>query len=240
MDNNSSSGTGRILILIAGMILTALVMAGVGFVIGRASAQPQTVTEVVTEIVTEAVEVTREVLIVTTPSPAPIVETAVSPESTVPSQPTPLPTAPTAPIRSDFDPEAIDLGAFYQAWQIIGEEFDGPVPADEDLVYSAISGSIKSLDDDFTRFFPPDIAARMREDMSGSISGIGATVRENDDGLIEIIRPFDGQPADLVGLLPGDLIIEVDGESVVGFDFEEALLNIRGTARNDCHAGHYA
>jgi carboxyl-terminal processing protease len=84
------------------------------------------------------------------------------------------------------------------------------------------------LDDEFTRYIEPDVAARLREDMSGSVSGIGAFVRENEEGLFEIVSPIEGQPADLAGLLPGDVIIEVNGESVVDITFDEVILMVRG------------
>jgi carboxyl-terminal processing protease len=95
-------------------------------------------------------------------------------------------------------------------------------------MYAAISGSLETLDDDYTRFIRPDIAERIREDMNGSVSGIGAFVQANEEGFIEIVRPIDGQPADLAGLLPGDVIVAVDDEEVEGLDFDEVLLMVRG------------
>jgi carboxyl-terminal processing protease len=74
------------------------------------------------------------------------------------------------------------------------------------------------------------VAERMRQDMEGAVEGIGAMVQENDDGLFEIVRPIDGQPADLAGLLPGDVLIEVDGQSVLEYSFDEVILMVRGPA----------
>jgi carboxyl-terminal processing protease len=68
----------------------------------------------------------------------------------------------------------------------------------------------------------------MRDDLQGSVEGIGAFVRENDEGLFEIVRPIEDQPADLAGLLPGDIIIGVDGESVIGAGFDEVIVLVRG------------
>ncbi len=64
--------------------------------------------------------------------------------------------------------------------------------------------------------------------MTGAVEGIGAFVQENDDGLFEIVRPIDGQPADLAGIKAGDIIIEVDGESMLGISFDEVILLVRG------------
>ncbi|MGB5058150.1 MAG: S41 family peptidase, partial [Candidatus Promineifilaceae bacterium] len=128
-------------------------------------------------------------------------------------------------------PDAIqnlDLSTFYEAWSIIGQQFNGEMPAQEDLLHAIVGGSVETLGDPYTRYVEPDIAARFREDMGGSVEGIGAFVRENEEGFIEIVRPIDGQPADLVGIQAGDLIIGVDGESVVGQNIDEVLLKVRG------------
>ena len=234
MSENNASSRGRLLILIIGLLLVALVMAGVGFVIGRSSAQPQTITETVTETVSQSLEVTREVKVIETVVVTPTVEavfaeeaTMVPSEAAVPVEPTAVPTA--VPQRlSEFDPEDLDFATFYEAWQLIGSDFDGEIPIDEELIQSAIAGSIETLGDDFTRYIKPDVAARLREDMSGSVSGIGAFVRETDEGLFEIVRPMDGQPADIAGLLPGDIVFEVDGESAFDLGFDEILLRVRG------------
>jgi carboxyl-terminal processing protease len=42
------------------------------------------------------------------------------------------------------------------------------------------------------------------------------------------VRPIEGQPADLAGLLPGDIIIGVNGESVIGTSFDEVIVLVRG------------
>ncbi|MFN2106644.1 MAG: S41 family peptidase [Candidatus Promineifilaceae bacterium] len=122
----------------------------------------------------------------------------------------------------------LDLSTFYEVWGLIEDEFDGELPEDSDLLYGAIGGSINALEDPFTRFIRPEIAERLRDDLDGSVSGIGAIVRPGEDGAVEIVRPIDNQPADLAGLRAGDLIVAVDGDSVEGKTFDEVLLAIRG------------
>lgn len=121
-----------------------------------------------------------------------------------------------------------DLQIMWEAWEILEREFDGELPDDETLSYAVIRGMIEALDDDFTAFAPPDVAERMREDLQGAFEGIGAFVRENEEGLTEIVRPMDGQPADLAGLEAGDVVVGVDGESVVDRSLDEVIALIRG------------
>jgi carboxyl-terminal processing protease len=113
-------------------------------------------------------------------------------------------------------------------WNIISETYDGPTPEAGEIVESLISGSLETLNDEYTRYVPPDVAERMRQDQTGSVEGIGAFVIENDEGLFEIVRPIDGQPADLAGIRAGDVLIEIDGQSVVDLSFDEVILMVRG------------
>ena len=224
-----------IVILVIALVLLLLALVGfAGYTIGRGSALPEVIessAEPLTEIQEVTREVTREVNVVLTPTTevieptvemaAPldnpeVVETAVPADFT-----TPVLVSPTETVELDFT-------TFNEVWSILEEEFDGELSEEKMRLYAAISGSLDTLDDDYTRFIRPDVAARMREDMNGSVSGIGAYVRENEDGFFEITRPIDGQPADLAGLLPEDVIIAVDGESVEDRDFNEVLMMIRG------------
>lgn len=203
----------------AAAVSLCICIALAGFAIGRSTASPEVVTETVTETETVQVEVTREVPV--------IVEVEATADSSV-ALPTAVPDAAptnttTPPVQSD-----LDFSLFDEAWDVIERNYDGDVPPAQDLQYAAIEGSIEALDDQFTRFIRPDVAARLREDMGGSVSGIGAFVTENDEGFFEIVAPIAGQPADLAGLLPGDIVIEVDGESVIDISFDEVILLVRG------------
>jgi len=142
---------------------------------------------------------------------------------------TPSPT-PAISLDGQSPLAGADLGTFYQAWDIVAGEYDGALPPAEELLQSAIAGSLEALGDDYTRYVSPDVAERTREDMNGAVEGIGAMVRENDEGLFEIVRPIDGQPADLAGLKAGDVVIEVDGQSALEMSFDEVILLVRGPA----------
>lgn len=126
-----------------------------------------------------------------------------------------------------------DLAILWEVWQLVQAEFDGDIPDDEVLRQAAIAGVLGALGDQFTRYTPPEIAERSREDLSGTFEGIGAFVRENDEGMTEIVRPIDGQPADEAGLQAGDVVVAVDGESMIGRSLEEVISLIRGPRGTD-------
>ena len=65
---------------------------------------------------------------------------------------------------------------FWEAWHILERDFYGELPDAQEMTHSAIRGVIDGLDDEYTAFLEPNLAAIMREDMSGSFEGIGAVV----------------------------------------------------------------
>lgn len=131
-------------------------------------------------------------------------------------------------IRREVDFTEADLELLWEVWQIVQEDFDGQLPPEDELTYAVIHGLLESLDDEYTRFTPPEAAELVRERMEGTFEGIGAFVRENEEGLTEIVRPMDGQPADRAGLQAGDVVIAVDGESVTDRTLDEVIALIRG------------
>lgn len=228
--------------LIGIIVVAALFMCGLmgyaGYAIGRASTTPQV--EAIPVTVEEVESVEKDTTNVVSGENVGEVaeETAVSPTSqeeppkpTEPSVPAAEPTKASAleePAPRLEDVEDIDFDVFYEAWELVEEGFDGELPSNEEILYSAIEGSIEELDDDYTRFIRPEIAARLREDAQGAVEGIGAFVRETDEGFFEIVRPIPGQAAEKAGILPGDLVVGVDGESVLDISFDEVIMLVRG------------
>ncbi len=239
-DNNStnqpprSNRTMLFIVAIAGLIL-CLGTAVAGFAIGRATSTGQTVTETLTELleVTREVPVTRQVdvpvVVGSEAGDTPIQES----DSSLSNEDAASENETAAPAPRLEDVEDIDFELFYEAWSLVEEQYDGTIPLNQEILYSALEGSLDTLGDEYTRFIRPDVAARLREDAGGSVEGIGAFVRETEDGLFEIVRPIPGQPADLAGLLPEDIVIAVDGESVTGISFDEVILRVRGPRGTD-------
>lgn len=133
--------------------------------------------------------------------------------------------SPTPPVPEEVR-EAFDI--FWEAWRIVEREYYGELPDPQRVTYGAIRGALQTLGDDYTSFIEPQIASILREDASGTFEGIGALVRMNEHERLEIVRPFEGQPAAKAGLLPGDVIVAVDGVSIIGKGIYEAIGLIRG------------
>lgn len=160
-------------------------------------------------------------------------------ESEVPGQgdadPALVPTAVPTPAPGPTRDESLSggegfFGIFWEAWDILEQEFYGDLPEESDLPYAAIEGVINSTGDPYTAFLDPVQAEIFRTDLQGGFEGIGATVRLAPDGRLLIVQPLPGWPAIEAGLRAGDIVIEVDGTSLQGMSLYEAISLIRGPA----------
>ena len=122
---------------------------------------------------------------------------------------------------------AFDL--FWEAMDLLYRDFDGTLPTPEEASYAPIRGVVETLEDPNTSFLTPTEAEFFRSNMEGTFEGIGARVAWNEEAdTLLITEPFENQPAWSAGLRRNDLILAVDGESLVGTDLSEAVRRIRG------------
>lgn len=121
-----------------------------------------------------------------------------------------------------------DLSLFWEAEKILKENYVEKEKLDpKDLLYGAIKGMVRSLQDPYTVFFTPKESKRFLEDISGEFEGVGMEIGIRDGQLL-VIAPLEGTPAFKAGLRAGDKIIKIDGKSTQGISLEEAVNLIRG------------
>ena len=109
--------------------------------------------------------------------------------------------------------------AFWEALAIIEERYIDQMEA---LVDGAISGMVAALGDDYSGYIRPALFKRSI-DFSGEFTGIGVFVATNDEtGDIRVSTVIPETPAEAVGVLPGDIFYEVDGQRVT--DYTQAEL----------------
>jgi carboxyl-terminal processing protease len=127
--------------------------------------------------------------------------------------------------------DRVDLGEFWQVWSLLEEKFATASTtdsiSDEEKVQGAIAGLVKAYGDPYTMYFPPSESERFQEDISGNFSGVGMEVGVRD-GLITVIAPLPGTPAEKAGIVTGDAIVSIDGESTENMSVDEAVRRIRG------------
>lgn len=120
----------------------------------------------------------------------------------------------------------VDFSIFWKTWDIVNGKYDGKVDPSK-LLYGAIKGMVNSLDDPYTVFMDPEETKQFEQELSGSISGIGAEVGIKNN-LLSVITPLKGSPAEKAGLRAGDVISKIDDEETIDMNLNEAVMKIRG------------
>lgn len=127
-----------------------------------------------------------------------------------------------------FDLDGMKLSILKDVYDSIVFNFVDPSKIDkEKLTYGAVSGMVKALGDPYTVFYNPKEAKEFQEDISGTFEGIGAQLGMKNNQL-KVIAPLKGTPAEKAGILSGDTIIEVDGESIIELSIDQVISKIKG------------
>jgi carboxyl-terminal processing protease len=119
-----------------------------------------------------------------------------------------------------------------EAWDTLHREYVGRDElVERDLIYGAIDGMTQAVGDTgHTDFMTPEERAERSQNLSGSYVGIGVRIDVTESGLPRIVDVFADSPAEAAGLLPGDVIIEVDGRSTTDATVDDVATWVRGEA----------
>ena len=125
-------------------------------------------------------------------------------------------------------PEEIDFSLFWEAWNKLQQRYVEKENFDvQKMIYGAISGMVKSLEDPYTVFLNPEDTKRFVEDVKGTFEGVGMEIGIRK-GQLQVIAPLEGTPAQRAGLRAGDKILKVDDKPTMDMTIEEAVNLIRG------------
>ncbi|KND50974.1 MAG: carboxyl-terminal processing protease [Parcubacteria bacterium C7867-007] len=129
--------------------------------------------------------------------------------------------------------ESIDFTDFWKVYNVLNARFvethaTSTPPTKQEIVWGAIQGLTTAYGDPYTTFFPPEESKIFEDDIAGNFDGIGAEIGLSKEGVLTIIAPLKESPAERAGLRPGDLIIEINGNSTENISVEEAVQQIRG------------
>ena len=117
------------------------------------------------------------------------------------------------------------LNLFGDVFQRVQEQYVEEV-TDKELIESAISGMLQSLDP-HSSYLSVESYEDMQVKTKGTFGGLGIEITM-EDGFVKVVSPIDDTPAALAGMQSGDLIIAVNGESLRGLSINEAVSQLRG------------
>ena len=105
-------------------------------------------------------------------------------------------------------------------------------PDQEAMIDAAVRGMIDAVDDPYTVYLTQDELEAFENHVRGSFSGIGAEIDIHNNRL-RIVSPLEDSPAWRAGVLPGDVVTEIEGESTLGIKITEAVQKLTGEAGTD-------
>src|SRR3989304_6178692 len=129
-------------------------------------------------------------------------------------------------INKEKAGEIVDFSLFWNVWDEINQKYDGTIDPQK-LLYGAIKGMVNALGDPYTVFMDPEESKEFEQELSGSISGIGAEIGIKNDKLT-VITPLSDSPAQKAGIRAGDIISKIEGEDTANMSLNEAVMKIRG------------
>ena len=94
------------------------------------------------------------------------------------------------------------------------------------LITEAISGMVSSLDP-HSQYFDKKSFKEFSEGTSGRFVGVGIEITQ-EEGVVKVVSPIEGSPADRAGLKTNDLITKIDETIVKGLSMNDAVKRMRG------------
>ncbi|MGD8396352.1 MAG: S41 family peptidase, partial [Candidatus Eiseniibacteriota bacterium] len=128
----------------------------------------------------------------------------------------------TGQVRGSVDP---NLRLLAEAIAKVRTQYVDEMTTDE-ITHDAIRGMLSALDP-YSVFLDPDDFTNLRIGTSGNYEGLGIQISIRD-GFLTVIAPFEGTPAYRAGVLAGDRIVEIDGESTEAMTLDDAVHHMRG------------
>jgi carboxyl-terminal processing protease len=120
-----------------------------------------------------------------------------------------------------------NLELFSDALQKIRSEYvDGKDLTYQDLVYSALDGVVSKLDP-HSEFLDAESYQQLQDDTEGQFGGLGLVVSLKG-GYITVVSPMEDTPGFRAGILAGDRITKVEGQSVDKLPLDDVVKALRG------------
>ncbi|MBI3465857.1 MAG: PDZ domain-containing protein, partial [Planctomycetes bacterium] len=106
----------------------------------------------------------------------------------------------------------------------IAEQYVTPVDENK-IVQGAMKGMISALGDPYSDYLTAEMLASMEKQLAGTLVGIGVQL-EMHEQRIRVVTALEGSPALKAGVLPGDVILQIDGKPAA--DLADAVKRIPG------------
>ncbi len=130
--------------------------------------------------------------------------------------------------KSSADTNYSELSEFINLYKELKEKYVEDVK-DEDLINAAIDGMLNYLDV-YSDYLDIDTTTNLQDRLNGEYKGVGIEISNNIEGNVFIVTVFAGSPAEEAGLKPGDVIVAINGESMLGKTSSEIASTIKSSS----------
>src|SRR4051795_13111583 len=132
------------------------------------------------------------------------------------------------PPKTEEDNGYSQMAIFAKALELVRQDYvDENKTSYHDLVTAAMKGMLSSLDP-HSQFMDPDDFRDMQDDTRSRFNGLGIEVSVKN-GLLTVITPMEDTPAAKAGILSGDQILRINGNSTEKMELQDAVQFLRGT-----------
>jgi carboxyl-terminal processing protease len=130
-------------------------------------------------------------------------------------------------IENPQTPQEADVTRFMNTIAIIKDNYAKTI-SDQKLLESAIRGMVNNLDP-HSEYLDPDAYKSLLTSTSGEFGGLGIEVT-SEYGVLKVVTPIDGTPAQKAGIKTNDYIVALNGKTLDQMTADEAIQEMRGKA----------
>jgi len=135
------------------------------------------------------------------------------------------------PIKIEGDKFSDNQAEFLQ--EVLGKVKKDYVDekTDKQLMEAAATGVLNYLDP-HSSYMNEDDLKEINVQTKGEFGGVGIEITM-EMSVVKVVAPIEGTPADKAGMKPGDYIVKIEGESVVGMTITDVVKKLRGKPRTN-------
>ncbi|MEZ5117095.1 MAG: S41 family peptidase [Candidatus Nanopelagicales bacterium] len=128
----------------------------------------------------------------------------------------------------DPQPAATATGVLDEAMTRIQDQAARPVEEDV-LRRAAVEGMLRAVGDRWSRYLDPTDYTSFQDELEGRYTGVGLWLSSGRGGIL-VSGVQEASPAEAAGLLPGDVLLEIDGRAVAADPLGDVAEALRGDA----------